>query len=232
MAQADWTELGGGLSSGSVSRGITGGITAPNGGGTFIFGFNSLDVLAGAVGFFTNQTNFAPMAKGGSVRGCVQRGVSAGRTNFTPFLFIGLGGTDVSGNCYMLGLQDANPSRIALRKGQLSGGIPDGATGTLGILRRSTASVAEGAWTHLRLDMVVNVSGDVVLNVYQNDLTANSCLSPVWAAVAGMDSFVDDALGINTGSPPYTSGRAGFAFASKDVSRRGFFDTIEVLRQL
>lgn len=232
MAQADWTELSSGLSSGSVGRGITAGITPPNGGGSFIFGFNSLDVLAGAAGYFSNQTNFAPMAKGGSVRGCVQRGVSAGHQNFTPFLFIGLGGTDVASYCYMLGLQDSYPTRIALRKAQLNGGIPDGAAGTLSILRRSTATFTEGTWLHLRLDMVVNISGDVVLKVFQNDLTAHACTSPTWEAVAGMADFIDDALGINSGSAPYTSGRAGMAFQTKDVSRRGFFDHIEVMRQL
>jgi hypothetical protein len=36
---------------------------------------------------------------------------------------------------------------------------------------------------------------------------------------------------VNTGSTPLTSGRAGFALAVKDTTRRGFFDALEVYKQ-
>jgi hypothetical protein len=46
-----------------------------------------------------------------------------------------------------------------------------------------------------------------------------------------MAPFIDDRLAINTGSAPLTSGRAGFAMAVKDTTRRGFFDALEVYEQ-
>mgnify|MGYP001365243169 CR=1 FL=1 len=39
-------------------------------------------------------------------------------------------------------------------------------------------------------------------------------------------------LGINSGSQPLTSGRAGFGFSAADVTRRGFVDHLELYRQL
>ena len=86
MATGDWTYLTNGLPIGSVDRGVTSGITPPNGGGSFVFGFNSLAVVSGAVGLFTNQVNFAPMSKGGSVRGRTSRttGTSSGSKTPSP----------------------------------------------------------------------------------------------------------------------------------------------------
>jgi hypothetical protein len=46
-----------------------------------------------------------------------------------------------------------------------------------------------------------------------------------------MDQFIDDALAVNSGSQPFTSGRAGFCFFAKDVTRRGVFDAVEIYRQ-
>lgn len=232
MAEADWTEASDGLSAGTIVRGVSAGITPPNGGGTFIFGFNSVGVTAGAVAYFTNQVNFAPMSKGGIITGAVQRGVSGGNLNFSPFLFIGLQGTSVTDTCYLLGLTDEYPHRIALRKGTLSGGVPAGAPGSLGILARSTSTVSPGTWKHLRLDMIVNVSGDVVLKCFESDLAAHAVTSPSWTAIAGISDFVDDRLYVATGSAPLLNGRAGFGFASADVSRRGYFDHLTCSRQL
>jgi hypothetical protein len=47
-----------------------------------------------------------------------------------------------------------------------------------------------------------------------------------------MTEFIDDHLGINSGSQPLTSGRGGFGFAVRDVTRRGFFDHLELYRQV
>ena len=232
MAQNDWTALTNVLGVESVDRGVTAGIAAPNGGGTFVYGFNSLAVVAGAVALFANQANFAPMAKGGSIRGAVQRGVSGGNQNFSPFLFIGHQGRDVGDSAYLLGLSDDYPAHITLRKGQLSGGLPSGTPGSLGILRRSSATFAPGTWLHLRLDMIVNLSGDVVLKAFASDLAQNSVAAPVWTPIAGIEDFTDDALGVNTGSQPFVNGRAGFGMVVSDVSRRAFFDHIEIQRQL
>jgi hypothetical protein len=233
MAETDWTFLNDGLDAATVDRGVTTGIARPPGGGSFLFGMNSLSTAQGVVGLFTNQVNFAPMAKGGSIRGAVQRGVSGGPLNFAPFLFIGLQGPSVNDLGYLLGLGDGDPHHIVLRKGMLSAGLPDVPPGTQGVLRRSTATFLPGTWVHLRLDMIVNMNGDVLLQVFQNDLALHPLGgAPSWAAVPGMSEFIDDALGINSGSQPFTSGRAGFGFFTKDVTRRGFFDHLEVLRQL
>ncbi len=233
MAQTDWTFLNDGLDAATVDRGVTTGIARAPGGGAFVYGFNSLSTAQGVVALFTNQLNFAPMQKGGSVRAAIQRGISGGPLNFAPFLFIGLQGPSVNDLGYLLGLGDGDPHHIVLRKGALSGGLPDIPPGTQGVLRRSTATFTPGTWLHLRLDMVANQNGDVLLQVFQNDLSAHALgTAPSWQPVPGMDELVDDALGINSGSLPFTSGRAGFGFFTKDVTRRGFLDEVEVYRQL
>jgi hypothetical protein len=233
MAETDWTFLNDGLDAATVDRGVTTAIARPPGGGSFVFGFNSLSTAQGAVALFTNQLNFAPMAKGGSVRGAIQRGVSGGPLGFAPFFFVGLQGPSVNDLGYLLGLGDGDPHHVVLRKGALSGGLPDIPPGTQGVLRRSTGTFMPGTWVHLRLDMIVNLNGDVLLQVFQNDLVANPLGgAPSWQPVPGMSEFIDDALGINSGSQPFTSGRAGFGFFTKDVTRRGFLDHVEVYRQL
>lgn len=232
MASTDFTYLNDGLDIATVDRGVTTGIARPNGGGSFVFGFNSLVVATGAVGLFSNQVNFAPMASGGSITAAIKRAPSGSPINFAPFLFIGLGGPSVNDNGYLLGLQDEDPHRIALRKGSLALGIPAASPGTSGILRRSNATFANDTWLHLRLDMIFNTNGDVILKCFQSDLAAHAVTAPTWAAVGGMDDFVDDALGINSGSAPYTSGRVGFGFRASDVTRRAAFDQLTVSRQL
>ena len=100
------------------------------------------------------------------------------------------------------------------------------------MLLRSADSFALGTWLHLRLDVIVNPNGDVVLSAFQNDLGAHPISSaPDWKPINGMASFIDDRLAVNTGTAPLTSGRGGFALAVKDTTRRGFFDAIEVYRQ-
>lgn len=231
MAQSDWTELVGSASVATIDRGVTSGLGSPPGGGNFVYGFNSLGTSPGAAGLFLNLTNFSPMAKGGSVRAAVKRALSGGPLNFTPMLFIGGQGPSVNDPAYILGLQDEDPYRVVLRKGVLAGGIPAGASGN-GILARSAATFAPDTWLHLRLDMIVNANGDVILQAFTNNLNANPVTSPVWTALAGITSVTDDALGITSGSQPFTSGRVGWAMATKDISRRAAFDHVEVFRQL
>jgi hypothetical protein len=147
---------------------------------------------------------------------------------------IGLQGTDAAvDQAYMLGLSDDSPSYIVLRKGLLSDGIQAGSVDPTvnGILKKSTNAVALDTWVHLRLDMVVNGTGDVVLKVFENDLTTDTVDDPTWIAVAGMTDFIDDALQVKTGSAPFTSGRAGFAMTSYDVGRRALVDQIDIRRQ-
>lgn len=241
MGSADWTILEDSLSIGSVSRGVTAGVTRPNGGGSMVYGFNSLELVSGAVGLFANQDGFAPAASGLSIRAAIQRGVSAGVENFAPMLFVGLQGDSVNDTGYILGLSDGDPHRIALVKGALVDGVPDLAPDPAGntVLMRSTASYTPGTWLHLRLDLVVQGSGDALLQVYQSDLTTHTVGAPSWQIVPGMEGpqyptitgFIDDALGVNTGTAPLIGGRVGFAFQCSDVNRRGYFDHVQVGRQ-
>lgn len=230
MAATDWTYLNDGLDIASVDRGATAGIPRPPGGGSFLFGFNSLTAAKGAVALFANQAGFAPMPKGASIRACLQRGPGGGATGFSPFLFLCGQGTSVNDNAYLLGLSDDDPHRLVLRKGAVVAGIPqsDGP----GVLVRSSESFSQGTWLHVRLDVVVNANGDVVLSVFRNDLALHPLgTAPDWKPVAGMPTFIDDQLGINSGSQPLTSGRGGFGFAVADVTRRAFVDHVELLRQ-
>ncbi len=230
MASTDWTYLNDGLDIATVDRGVTAGIPRPPGGGSFLFGFNSLTAARGAVGLFANLVNFAPMAKGGSIRGCLQRGPGGGPTAFSPSLFLCGQGTSVNDKAYLLGLSDDDPHRIVLRKGSVVNGASS--SDSAGVLLRSSESFAQGTWLHLRLDVVVNTNGDVVLSVFRNDLDKHPIgTAPDWQPVPGMATFIDDALAINSGSKPLTSGRGGFCFTVGDVTRRGFFDQIELMRQ-
>ncbi|MEZ4442332.1 MAG: hypothetical protein R3B72_24780 [Polyangiaceae bacterium] len=231
MAEADWTYLNNGLDIATVDRGVTAGIARPPGGGSFLFGFNSLAAVQGAVGLFCNLVDFAPMAKGASIRGCIQRGPSGGPTGFAPFLFLACQGNSVNDTAYLLGLSDDDPHRIVLRKGTVAVGIPDSEGPN--VLLASGESFSQGTWLHLRLDVIVNDNGDVVLKVLRNDVAAHPLGSPPdWQPVPGMVEFIDDHLGINSGSQPLTSGRGGFGMAVADVTRRGYFDHLELLRQV
>ncbi|MCG8420116.1 MAG: hypothetical protein MJE77_19475, partial [Proteobacteria bacterium] len=93
MAETDWSYLNDGLDIAVVDRGVTAGIAGPPGGGNFAFAFHSLAAVEGAVALFANQPDFAPMAKGGSIRGCIQRGPGGGPTGFAPFFFLCSQGT-------------------------------------------------------------------------------------------------------------------------------------------
>lgn len=235
MAESDWALLTNSLPPAVVARGVTAGHVPPPGGGSFVYGFNSLDTTQGAVGLFCNLVDFAPMDKGGSVRGCLKRGLSGGATGFSPMLFIGLGGASVNDKGYLLGLSASEPAHIILRKGTISAGladlVPDPPVN--GVLRRSTDTFVRDTWLHLRLDMIYNTNGDVRLQVFRSNLSTNPLSgAPNWQPVPGMSEFVDDALGVNSGSTPLTSGRAGFAFYTADVTRRGYVDHLEVHRQL
>lgn len=245
MSEADWTFMDDSADAATVRRGTTAGLVVPNGGGTFVFGFNSAVAAEVAVGLYANQVDFAPTLahKGVSLRGVVKRGLSGGRTSFAPFFFVMAQGVSVNDNAYIFGLQDDDPYRLALRKGSIVTGLPAGNVGTGGILRRSTATYSPDKFHHLRIDVVSNTNDDVVIRCFESDLDAHPVTAPVWTPIAGLENtglvptfdagitFIDDALGVNSGSVPYTSGRSGFGFWSKDSARRGVFDHIQLSRQ-
>ena len=237
MASSDWTPLTSILSTGSVARGVTAGLTPPNGGGSFVYAMNALLAATGVAALYATpqapNANFDPMLKGGDVNGALQRGVGGGQTGVAAFFFLGFQGTDVADVGYILGLADGNPSHVELRKGSLALGLPDeNVGGASKVLARSTASFAPGAWVHLRLEMVCNANGDTVLNCYESDLGAHAVTSPVWTAIPGMAQVIDDVAGINTGSLPLVGGRAGFGARFTDATRRAYFDHLALSKQL
>ncbi len=241
MASSDWQEIADELSSSSAPRGpVTSAVvTPPNGGGSFTFGVHTADNSPGVVAFYSTLADFAPAAKGGTISGCIQKGTSGGGDKFSPFLFICLGGTDSTDLAYMLGLDMSSAPRLVLRKGQLTSGIPAVAPGSQGVLRRSASTFAIAEWLHVRLDAIKQPTGDILLRVFKNDLTANSVSSPVWAAVSGLSDFTDDSLGVNSSAvgitgadaAPLTSGRMGFGMYASDVNRNSYFDHVKPERQ-
>lgn len=239
MAQADWQGLVDNASSAEIDHGVTAGSSKPYGGGVHCYAYKALVAAVHVSALHAGQVNYNPMAQGCSIRGAIRR---AAGTGFSPFLFCGLQGTSKTNAGYMLGLSDANPYRIVLRKGILTDGLPDGGAvpdAAPNILMRSTKSYADNPWIHLRMDAIVQGTGDVLIQVFENDLV-NPVSSPVWVEIPGMEGpqapaiagFVDDALGINTSSLPFTAGRAGFGLRSASTGARAFFDHIEVARQL
>lgn len=234
MAENDWTPITDALS--SIKRAVTAGIAPPNGGGTFVYGMASLSNTPGTNALYSALNGFAPLGKGGEISAAMKRGLSGGPTKFAPFLFLGLANTVSTDVAYMLGFSDADPSHIVLRKGALAGGLPDApvypAAGNMGVLAKSTATFAQNTWMQLRLEVVVNLNGDVVINCYQSDPAAHPVTSPVWSPIQGIPRFIDDTLGVNSGSMPLTSGRLGFGMQSADISRRAYFDQVVTLAQL
>jgi len=243
MAQADWSALSDNAAATVLDNGVTSGTDKPAGGGTHVYGFRSLEATDSVVGYFTGQAGFVPTTKGGSIRGAIKRGPSSGPTGFAPFFFIGLQGTSIGDVAYILGLSDADPYHIVLRKGTLDTGVADGPVdpdGSDNVLMRSTEAFSDAEWLHLRMDMIVQGTGDVVLQIFQNDLDANDVAAPSWVVVPGMegpqapsiDGFVDDSLGINTGSVPLTAGRMGYGMRSQVVGATSFVDHLQCARQL
>lgn len=250
MGQADWNDLGNSLTTAALARGVTAGLTPPNSSITnaFVYGYNSLDGnVAGAHGKYVDLTGFTPTGSGpanpdggGSIRGCVKRVPSTNVSGFSPFLFFCAAGSPpaVEDQAYMLGLLDADPYEIVLAKGLIIGGLVEAPEGSeeLTILARSSSqyNIGDDLWQHLRLDVLVQPNGDVLLKCFENDLNNQPIGdTPDWQNINGFDpnGFIDDAIQIATGSPPLLGGYCGFAFAySTSINRRGAFDAIEAYR--
>lgn len=232
MAALDWATLSNGMNTSVCKQGVTAGVGVPNGGGTYVFAFNMIASATGVAGRSVGIANFAPTLLGAALSGAVIRATTAS-SGISPFLFSMLGNTDVNAtNCYLLGISDAEPAHIELRKGLISVGLPDEVPlGVNTILRRSTAVIPGNTWTHLRLETIVNTNGDVVLNCFQSNLGAHAVTAPTWEAIPGMDQFIDDFAGINSGSVPYITGYHGFAVKGSAVGARAYFDHIVLARQ-
>jgi hypothetical protein len=235
MAETDFSFFG--ASAADIARGVTAGFTPPNGGGSFTFGFNSKVQGQRATGVYYNHNQFAPLrdddgnATGGSIRCAMKRGVSSSVVGFSTGIFINLQGVSETDYGYFLGLSNNNPSNIVLAKTTCQAGL-DASVGSAVALRVSSASYNLDTWVHLRLDAIVNPNGDTVLKCFRNDLNINPVSSPNWQAISGMNDFVDDALGIASGSNPYAGGYIGYFFSSTINQARGFIDYVQPARQV
>lgn len=240
MAEADWSAITGGsaLDASSVARGVTTAFTKPLDGGSYIYGFRSLDTSSGVAGKYCALANFTPIGggsnKGGSVRAAIKRYTA--KDGFFPFFGL-IKGTDPAEDGYFLGLTEgASSYYIALKKGSPASGLDSNESR---ILRVSSVPYTESgdaaaAWHHLRLDVLVNPSGDVIIDVYRNTLTSPyGVTNPSWQAIAGMSQFVDDSIGILSDETPYlNSFYAMFGhYTAASQGAVSLFDHIEVIRQ-
>lgn len=242
MASTNWTELSDNPSSSVIRRGAVAGLLSPNGGDAFNYGFNAPGSNAGYCGLYESDGGFNPLISGGGVSGAMVRlqgsPIGATPTGPAPMLFCCLQGVDSAELAYMLGLSASDPSQIILRKGRPFEGLPNVPPGPgFGILARGSKAVDLGVWVQLRLDVQRNGNGDVVLNCFMNDLTANPVTAPVWVPIPGFPladvngaQLIDDALGANTGSVPLTAGRLGFGVFTQ-VPTVVAFDSITALNQ-
>jgi hypothetical protein len=245
MGQQDWSDLGGALADADLKRGVTAGINGPNGTNGFVYGYNSLvSTVTGAHGKYVSLDGFIPTGSelttpdgGGSVRGAVRRVASPNNTGMTPLLFFCCQGgpPTVNDYAYMLGLSDADPYKIVLAKGPIVGGIVQSVEETKILVESSSEyNIGDGFWHHIRMDVIVEPNGDVLLKCYESNLLLYDIHNPVWNVIGGFsaEGYIDDVLHINTGQAPLWGGYAGFAFAVNEaLNRRGAFDAIQVSRE-
>jgi len=246
MSEIDWELLDGSLDKAAeIDRGNATTVLDPDGNPT-TYGFASRAIVTGAAGLYCKT--LAPMSgtnrfnptrddngdpRGGRIQGLVQRGPSGGVTGFAPMLFINLQGTATADQGYLLGLSDASPHYLVLRKGSILDGIPNSPVGTDGVLARGSVAHLPETWHQLRLDAVLNENGDVTLICRQSDIAVQGMEDPLWKHIPGIgESFIDDALGVQSASQPFKNGRMGFAFQCSDVARRAFFTRMTLYRQL
>jgi len=243
MSQADWADLASpGLGSGDVNRGVSAAFTPPPGGASYVYGFRAATAITGVGGKVCDKTNFNPIAgtkKGGVMIACFKR-YSAG-VGYAPMFGL-LSGNSPADSGYLIGLTDATTYKIAFKKGSPANGVDsDDAT----ILRSSTETFtdvgdAEDVWFHIKMDILVNPHGEVIISIKRNllqtikDANGGPCNDPVWKAIPGMDDYIDDSLGILSESAPILEGFYPFfgMYTEQQAGRACFFDYISAYRQL
>lgn len=237
MSQADWNLSGSSLGSGSVVVVETAAFpVAPGAADNFAQLMNSTTTAIGVVAYFHNGVGFAPTTAGGLMQGCIKKGISAGTAGWSPFLMACLQGTGtVADEAYILGFANTNPARLVLRKGALTGGLPDvappanpGDPLVQGVIARSEDVFAVDEWVHLRLMVRVNGNLDAVITCERNDLSLHAANAPVWQAIPGIDQIVDDGAGALTGTPAFQLGRWGYGAWFGDTQRRAMFDELYI----
>jgi hypothetical protein len=237
MGASNWTAVPGSAVPPNVAVGTSGALGVPNGGGSFVFGFNAL-VGGGCAALRLTQASFAPTARGAIVSAAIRRIAGPDPAGSSVMLFASLGSDAVSAVGYLLGIGAGG--RLTLRKGRLDEGLPDVPVGASGVLARGTEVVPVDAWRHLRLEVVVNVSGDSVINCYQSDLGAHPVTAPTWLPIPGMPphpagvpgtAFLDDTLGIASGSLPIGPGRVGIGFCFTKPAQGAAVDHFHAAKQ-
>ena len=184
-------------------------------------------------GYYLNLANFIPVAgtrKCGSIRAAMKRYSSS--PTCSPIMGFMLGTDPGVSEGYMLGLSGATAYQIALKKGTPASGLDPNSAQVLRLATDSHTTVGDSAlgWFHLRLDVLVNPHGEVVLNCYENIL--GNVTAPTWTAIDGMTQFIDDSMGILTLTPPHVTGfYAFFGQYSNTVGACTLWDQVEVYRQ-
>lgn len=240
MSSADWLDLtGANLSTVYVDRDPSLAFTVPNNGGAFVYAMHTLAAQAGFAGFNTAQAGSIPIVAGhgGSISAAMKH--YGGKTTSVPIIGV-IRGTDPStASGYLLALTMEDTYKIGLFKATpAAGGFLSTAAATK-LLRSSTASYTDSgdtaaAWKHLRLDVLVNPHSEVVLNVYENALGTNPVTAPVWLAPAGMARYIDDSVGILSGSAPLVdSFRFVFGmYTTANIGGQVLFDQITAAYQV
>jgi hypothetical protein len=226
MAETDWTFLTGILSAAQVARGTVQAFAPPSGGGTNVYALHSLTNDVGAVAKYVNASGFIPMPKGGSVRAAIRR--ATGMTGATPYLFMSLQGTVATNEGYLLGLaHDEEPARLVLVKGTPATGLA-----IADAIADSGGTYEGDEWLHVRLDVIRQPDDNVLINVYENDLSVNDVTAPAWTLITGLSGLTDDVTGITYGSAPYLGGRAGVGYYTESQGRYGLVDHVQVSAQI
>jgi hypothetical protein len=230
MSADDWKVIADGFGAiGSPTVGIAG----PNGGGHYVYGARAT-AEAGFHALRCDTAGTAPAARGANVSAAMLR--ARGAPSAAVFASAGggvVGALDpplmaAAAAAYLLGV--GFDGRVRLAKGLLGGGL-----GGAAVLAQGEVVYPLGAWVHLRLDVIANANGDVILNAYQSDLGARPVTAPAWTPIPGIGTttphFVDDRVQINTGSPALKAGYSGFAFYFSSAADVAAIDHVTIERQ-
>lgn len=228
MGEAHWTHMTGSAPAEDISWGYTdnGSFGAPS--GNRVFGFHSLNPVEAVAAMNAEGMSYSPISgqMGGVITAHLRR-FTTGAGYGTAIFFIDSTNA-ASGRAYVLGLSQEYPYRIVLKKGLFSSGLS--ITG-LDTLAYSDQLYDGNDWHCLKLAVTTRPQGDVVLVAKHKDPRR---LYPVtWDAIPGIDPFIDDVLGANSGSVPYMGYRVGIAQINRGATGCvSVFDWISVGRQI
>lgn len=226
MAEANWSFMTGSLADSQVRRGASYGYDPPLAGPASVYAMNCIVNTTGAVALYYNGAGYAPTpnGKGLKMTGAIKRGIGGGTTGFSAYLFSLAQGTNVSEEAYMLGLGETG--HIVLCKGTLSNGVPDVEPGNSGVLARSTITIPVGTYAHLWLEAIVNPGNDTLVKAKINYSNVDPPSSQNWDTIPGIDDFIDDINGINSGSPGFSSGYGGYGGFFDEANRQTYYAVI------